>query len=304
MLSADLARHLALRQALGFKFRCQALVLRSFVTFAEAQGDIKITSARVLEWAVKAPSPEQRRNRLLIVRCFAISLHAEDGAHEIPSKSALGRGIPKRRLPFIYSPEDIDHLLRAAAALPTAGTIRPLTYYTLFGLLAATGMRVSEALGLRLCDITADGVVVEKTKFKKSRLVPVHATTREAIDRYLDRRLAVATKSDTLFIAPTGSPPAYPTVVSVFLQLVRSIGLRGAPGQKGARIHDLRHTFAVRSLEGCTADADAVAHHIVGLSTYLGHAHVSDTYWYLEATPVLMTGMAAAGEALYLGDPA
>lgn len=275
MLSSDLTRYLALRDALGFKFRSQAVVLRSFVAFAEANGDIKITSARVLEWAVNAPSPEQRRNRLLIVRRFAISLHAEDRAHEVPSDGALGKANRRRRLPFIYSAADIEHLLTAAAALLPVGSIRPCTYYTLFGLIAATGMRVSEALGLCLSDITADGIVIEKTKFKKSRLVPVHATTREAIDHYLDRRRAIATNSDALFVAPTGLPPAYPTVVRVFLQLVRSIGLRGAPGQQGPRIHDMRHTAAMELLQ---AGVD-----ISVIALWLGHESIQTTQVYLHA---------------------
>jgi integrase len=122
------------------------------------------------------------------------------------------------------------------------------------------------------------------------------------LDGYLANRLKVPSLSDVLFISHQGAPLAYPTVVTVFLQIARSIGLRGDPGLRGARIHDLRHTFAVRSLERCAHDAQAVARHITALSTYLGHAHVTDTYWYLQATPELMAHMAAAGEALHRGD--
>ncbi len=298
MLSEDLQRHISLRQALGYKFRSQALLLRSFVSYAEAHGDRIISADRILAWAVEAPSPEQRRNRLLEARRFAIAMHAEDSRHELPAADALGRGLSARRIPYLYSQEEICGLMNAAVALLPVGTIRPVTFATLFGLLAATGMRISEALALRLSDVTDDGLIIERTKFKKSRLLPLHPSTRRVLDAYLALRLRAVTSSDVLLIGNTGQAVAYPTVIAVFLRLTRSIGLRGASDRGGPRIHDLRHTFAVRSLERCPRNAAAVSRHIVGLSTYLGHAHVTDTYWYLQASPVLMTHIADAGEAL------
>lgn len=302
MLSEDLDRHISLHQALGFKFRTQSLLLLNFVAYAEAHGDQLISAERILAWAAEAPSPEQRRNRLLEARRFAIAMHAEDDRHEVPAADALGGGLFTRRIPYIYSQDDIRRLMAAAASLTPAGAIRPLTFTTLFGLLAATGMRVSEALALRLSDITDDGLVIEKTKFKKSRLLPLHPSTRRALDAYLKVRLRVATECDALLIGSTGEAVAYPTVIAIFLRLTRSMGLRGSSGRGGPRIHDLRHTFAVRSLEACPANGQAVSRHIVGLSTYLGHAHVTDTYWYLQASPVLMTHIADAGEALQQGE--
>ncbi|MBA4224890.1 MAG: integrase [Methylobacterium sp.] len=302
MLSDDLDRHISLHHALGFKFRTQSLLLRNFAAYAEARGDRVISAERILAWAVEAPSPQQRRNRLLEVRRFAIAMHAEDGRHEIPAADALGRGLFTRRIPYIYSQDDIRRLMAAAAALSPAGTIRPLTFTTLFGLLAATGMRISEALALRLADITDDGLIIDKTKFKKSRLLPLHPSTRRSLEAYLAVRLRVATESDALLIGSTGEAVAYPTVIAIFLRLMRSIGLRGSSGRGGLRVHDLRHTFAVRSLEECPRNAAAVSRHIVALSTYLGHAHVTDTYWYLQASPALMTHIAEAGEALQRGE--
>jgi integrase len=302
MLIDDLARHVALHDALGFRFRTQRLLLRNFVAFAELQGDRFISTERVLAWAVEAPSPEQRRNRLLNVRRFAISMHAEDPRHEVPAADALGRGLFRRKLPYIYTADEIQQLIAAAASLPPAGTMRPLTYAMLFGLLAATGMRISEALALRLGDVTEDGLIVGKTKFHKSRLIPLHATTRKALNDYLSARTPIAAFSDAVFIANTGLAPAYETAASLFRQLSRKIGLRGGPGQPGPRIHDLRHSFAVRSLEQCPCDRNAVSRHILALSTYLGHAHVTDTYWYLQATPILMAQIAEAGEALQRGE--
>jgi integrase len=304
MLSQLLADHAALHCALGYKFRTPGILLRNFVTFAEHRGEQIVTTATVREWAMQAPSPEQRRNRLLTVRRFAIALHAGDPRHEVPSADLFGRASHRRRTPYIYDPGGIRRLIDAAHSLGPDGSIRPITYATLFGLIAATGMRVSEALAIRLPDVTNDGLIIAQTKFKKSRLLPLHATTRRALDGYLATRLTKASASDALFISHQGTPLAYPTVIAVFLQLTRSIGLRAGAGSRGPRIHDLRHTFAVRSLERCAHDSEAVARHIAALSTYLGHAHVTDTYWYLQATPELMAHMAIAGEALHRGEPA
>jgi len=304
MLSKALTRYIDLHRSLGFKFRVQRLLLANFVRFAERHGDEFIRVARVLEWAVQAPSPPQRRNRLLAARRFALSLQAEDPRHEVPAADAIGRGLFERRTPYIYSSGEVAALMRAAAGLLPSGSIRPLMYSTLFGLIATTGMRISEALALRLEDVTDDGLVVRETKFHKSRLLPLHDTTRRALESYLSVRRRLGTLDGALFVSNTAAVPAYPTVVATFLRLARSIGLRGAPGERGPRIHDLRHSFAVRSLESCRADREAVARHIVALSTYLGHGHVTDTYWYLEATPILMRQIAEASEALYKGAPA
>ena len=301
MLTDDLARIIALHEALGFRFRTQRLLLRNFVAFAELQGDQFISTERVLAWAVEAPSPEQRRNRLLNVRRFAIAMHAEDPRHEVPAADALGRGLFRRKLPYIYTADEIQRLMAAAASLPPAGTMRPLTYAMLFGLLAATGMRIAEALALQLDDVTADGLVIRETKFQKSRLLPLHTTARQALDGYLVARRSFNTLDRALFVSVAGGVLPYNTVRGIFLQLLDRTNLRGAHSGRDPRIHDLRHTFAVRSLEQCRHDRAAISRHLVALSTYLGHARVTDTYWYLQATPVLMSQIAAASEALLQG---
>jgi integrase len=304
MLRRDLARYVDRKRSLGFKFRSQHVQLRGFVAFAEQRGDRYITSARVLAWAAQARSPEQRRSRLLTVRRFALEMHAENARHQIPAADALGHVIVKRRPPYIYSSDEIVRLLRAAAALQPAGSIRPITYATLFGLLAATGMRIAEALALQLDDVTTDGLVVRETKFQKSRLLPLHATVRQALDTYLISRRKLVVADRALFISVAGQSLPYNTVRNVFLQLLDRTELRDAHAGRDPRIHDLRHTFAVRSLEQCSHDRIAVARHIVALSTHLGHAHVTDTYWYLQATPVLLRQIAAASEALLMGGAA
>lgn len=304
MLNRDLARYVDQQRSLGFKFRVQEILLRGYVAFAEELGDRQIKSTRVLEWAAHAPSPEQRRNRLLTVRRFALVMRAEHPRHQVPAADAFGHAVAKRRSPYIYSADEIARLLRAAGSRQPPGSIGAITFATLFGLLAATGMRIAEALALQIDDVIADGLVVRQTKFQKSRLLPLHATARPALDRYLVARRRLAATDRALFVSVVGRPLSYNTVRGVFLQLLDRTNLRGAHSGRDPRIHDLRHTFAVRSLEQCRHDRAAVARHIVALSTYLGHAHVTDTYWYLQATPALMNQIAEAGEALLTGDAA
>jgi integrase len=308
MLSRDLERYIDGRRSLGFKLRSQSVQLRSFVAFAEQEGDRYIKSARVLAWASQAPSPEHRRNRLLMVRRFALAMHAENARHQVPEAEALGRVTIRRRSPYIYAPDEIAHLLGAAAALEPAASFRPIMYTTLIGLIAATGLRIAEALALHIDDVTADGLVIRETKFQKRRLLPLHETVQQALDKYMTARGGVVGDvvlgDSTLFVSGAGRPLPYTSVRYVFLTLLDRTGLRGEHAGRDPRIHDLRHTFAVRSLEQCGHDRTAIARHIVALSTYLGHAHVTDTYWYLQATPVLMGQIAEAGEALLAGGAA
>jgi integrase len=301
MLSHDLTRYLDLLRATGRKISSQHTLVRRYVDFAEAFGDEYVRAERVLEWAVQASSPAGRRVRLAAVRRFALVMQAEDVRHEVPAADVLGHSRPLRRIPFIYNPGDIVALIGAAAKMRPVDCFRSRMYATLFGLLATTGMRVSEALTLKISDITEDGLVIRKTKFGKNRLIPLHDTTNRVIDSYLTVRSRLAALSDFVFVSRSGEKLPYHTVEDVFLKLTRSIGLRDERGRKGPRIHDLRHTFAVRSLEQCPHDRSAVARHVVALSTYLGHVGIISTYWYLQATPIVMEQIAEAGEALHQG---
>lgn len=180
------------------------------------------------------------------------------------------------------------------------GSIRPLTFHTLITLLWVSGLRISEALALDADDITVDGLLVRATKFRKDRLVPIHPTTRCALDRYLssDCREKVA-KDNAVFVSLLGTRLSYSTAFSGFLEVIRSVGLRAGAGQPGPCLHDFRHSFSVRSLEQCPACTQSVQRHMVALSTYLGHARITDTYWYLEATPRLAKQVANVTEAWY-----
>ena len=139
---------------------------------------------------------------------------------------------------------------------------------------------------------------IRETKFYKSRLVPLHATVVEALDRYLDLRGRFAGSDDHLFLSMEGSALAYSTVKCAFRSHLAAREHRAGRGTRRPRIHDLRHSFATRVLEQCGTKREAVARHFVALSTYLGHAEIAHTYWYLQATPELMTDIAAAAEAL------
>jgi integrase len=254
-----------------------------------------------LAWAAAAPSAAQRRERVNVVRRFALFMHAQDERHDVPSAFAFGKPVRKRRMPHIFTPDEIQNLLAAAARLAPAGSIRPVTYVVLLSLLACTGLRISEALALQIDDVTCDGLVVRGSKFRKSRLVPLHATARVRLEQYLQHRQRIAGDDRRVFVSIQGTGLPYSTVCAVFLALIRSIGLRAAPGTPGPCLHDLRHTFAVRALESCQGDPAQIARHTLALSTYLGHAHASDTFWYIHATPTLLDGIATAGERLFEG---
>jgi len=298
MLSRDLDDYIALQRARGLKFTTQCGLLRSFVAFAEAAGDRHVRTERALDWAVQTTSSAQARNRLAIVRRFAEHLAIADLAHQVPPADALGRWRFERRMPHIYTCQELATLMAAARRLGPPGTIRGETLATVIGLLSATGLRVSEALSLALADVSADGLVIRETKFRKSRLVPLHPSVRAALDGYTQKRNRIQGAGNALFIGDKGRGPAYVTLYSLFLRIGRETGIRGLPGEKGPRLHDLRHTFAVRSLERCGSDRQAVSRHMLALATYLGHADPSHTWWYLQATPALMRDIAHAGETL------
>ena len=203
-------------------------------------------------------------------------------------------------MPHIYTSDEIRRLLNAAAQLTPQRSIRPIVYVTLFALLVSTGIRICEALALKLEDITCDGLNIKHTKFRKSRLVPLHATVRAGLQRYVSLRRQVG-EDRSLFVSIRHTGLAYSTVVSVFLELTRSINLRGGPGKPGPCIHDLRHTFAVRALEACLGGKKEIARHVLALSTYLGHTHPADTYYYLHATPKLLEGISREAETRFQG---
>lgn len=301
MLTAAVENYLALRRSLGFALVVQGRLLRDYARFVDDRGDTHVRTDRVVEWAALAPSPEQRERRVHIVRRFARHIHAEDAAHQIPPQAIFARNARARRRCYIYSPDEIQQLLDAALQLGPPRSLRPHTYFTLLGLLACTGVRISEGLALRLDDLTGDGLVVRKTKFRKNRLVPLHETTVRVLAQYLDRRCRLSTEDDHLFVSERGEALCHNTVAATFRRLTRAVGLPAEDPRRAPRLHDFRHTFTVRALETCPAARTHVGRHLLALSTYLGHAQIGSTYWYLEATPSLMQDLADACEQLLEG---
>lgn len=226
---------------------------------------------------------------------FARHLHAEDKRHEVPPHGVFAAMHTRRPPPFIFSPQQISDLVQQAYLLRGPGASRPQTYATLISLLACTGMRISEALGLLRSDITDDGLVVRETKFHKSRLLPLHPTAAAGLERYLPFRIRYP--GDHLFVQAHGGPLVAATVARTFAGLLRAVGIVRTAGPPHAHLHSLRHTFAVRALEACPYDRLSVGRHQVALMTYLGHSRISSTYWYLQATPNLLRDIAARCEA-------
>jgi integrase/recombinase XerD len=300
MLIAHAERYISLRQTLGFKLEDLSGNLNAFARFAADKGDNHVRVSTAVDWATKASSPHARYIRLRDVARLARFLHAEDPIHEVPTNPFCA--YTRRRLPYIYTPAEIVQLLEAATRLRRSYPFRRQVYGTLLGLIAATGLRISEALDLRLADVLPDGVLqIRRTKFGKSRLIPLHPTVVTALDQYLEQRRRLAVTDDHVFLSAGSRRISSSMVEYTFRRIRRLAGI--APSRtRPPRIHDLRHTFATRALERCSTRRDAVARHFVALSTYMGHTDIAHTFWYLEATPELMTGIAAAAEALITGE--
>lgn len=297
MLRPAIEDYLALRRSLGFKLSQHERLLGSFAAFAATRAESFVRSATAVEWAAMATSPVERDWRLSVLQRFALHARADNLEYEVPPLRIFG-GSKRRPTPFIFAPEEIRRLLAATATLRPTGSRRAPTYRMLFGLLACAGLRISEALGLQLDDVTEDGLVIRKTKFRKSRIVPLHESSSTRLHHYITRErcLGGPCVDDHLFVSARGRGYCYAAVRSTFSSLLRKIGLDPAHREPRPRLHSFRHTFAVRALERCPAgrDRDLIEREMLALSTYLGHGRLSDTYWYLEATPQLMVDIADA----------
>lgn len=297
MLIQEINDYLRLRRAAGFKLRDTEMLLKDFAGFAAERGETYIRADTSLAWARTASSVRQRARRLNTLILFARHIRAENGEHQVPPEAAFGHPPRSRPLPHIFSPDQIAQIVAEAKQLPPIESLRPHTYHTLFGLLASCGLRISEALALNIDDIRPDGLYIRETKFRKSRLLPLHPTSARQMALYVNRRQQQARAETRVFVSLRGKALHYSTVNQTFLYILRKLGLRPGPGKPGARINDLRHTFAVRSLENCPDGRTRIAKHMLALSTYLGHTHITDTYWYLHTTPHLMTDIADLCEA-------
>jgi integrase/recombinase XerD len=299
MLIRAVETYLAVRRAAGFALRSQGSQLKSFAAFSKARKQHYVSTDIAIEWAGLAPSVSERVRRLGTIIRFARYLRAEDGRHEVPP-AIFGTARSTRPTPYILTAEQIRQLVEAASQSGYK-TLRRATYRTLFSLLACTGLRVSEAIRLRLDDITPDGLVIRSTKFRKSRLVPLHETARAGLERYLQQRHPYAPFDDHVFVSLRRKPLLPEDVEAAFRTAVKRLALPPGPRRGRPTPHSLRHSFAVRALQTCPDGRDAITKHMLALSTYLGHSKVAHTYWYLEAVPELMRDIADRAEEFAMG---
>lgn len=292
-LREAVGEYLALRRSLGFKLRLTGAWLEQFVSLLEQRGAPYITTQLALDWA-KQPAnaqPAYLTRRLSVVRDFARYRGASDLRTEVPALGLLPHRF-HRKSPYIYTDDEVGRLIGAASRLASTTGLRSRTYATLLGLLAVTGMRISEAVGLGRDDVDLiSGVLtIRCTKFGKSRLVPLHESSRQAMERYAHDRDQILPRPETpnFFVGEHGGRLTVNVAEITFVKLSHRIGLRRASDRRGPRLHDLRHRFAVRTLLGWYRAGVDVERRMPQLSTYLGHGHPTDTYWYLSAVPELM----------------
>ena len=290
--------YLALRRGLGFSLRGPGALLRQFAAFLDREGAPYITRELALRWAQHPANaqPATWASRLSTVRRFAQFWSASDPRTEVPPLGLLPHRY-RRKPPYMYTESEVRRLIDVARRLPSATGLRPATYATLLGLLAVTGLRISEALALNRADVDgADAVLtIRRTKFGKSRLVPVHPSTQRALRRYTRRRDRVYPKptTESFFVSERGARLTQWTVRYTFNRLSRRMGLRGPADRRGPRLHDFRHRLAVTTLLRWYRTGVDVERRLPALSTYLGHRHVADTYWYVSAVPELLRLAAA-----------
>jgi integrase len=288
----QIQEYLEFRRSTGYQLESPGKELMLFARYADQTGHKgTLTTELAVRWA-KLPQdadPVYWASRYNIVRRFAEYRFLFDPATEIPPKDFLG---PSKRhsSPHIYSAGEIAAILQGASRLTPTDGLHPRTYVTLFGLLLSTGLRISEALNLSRqdADLETGVLTIKETKFRKSRLVPVHSSTLQALGRYRKFRdtYPPGSGSKMFFLAEKRKPLNYRGVLYVFLKLSRELGWR--EGGKKPRIHDFRHTFAVRRLLKWYEEGANLDQKILALSTYLGHAQITDTYWYLKAVPELL----------------
>jgi len=303
--SHELERYLTLRRSLGYALRPDERILRRFLAFADQEGATHLSTTLFLRWQAvcdHATRPTWAR-RLGIIRRFAQWLHGLDPQHEVPPPTVIPSGYRRAR-PYIYSDDDLRCIVQTAAALPSLNGLRACTCATLFGLLAVTGLRISEALSLNAADVDlAAGVLtLRRGKGGKARLLPLAASTTAQLAAYArERDRLLGAPSEPFFVSDRGTRLTDCGARYNFAVVCQRIGLRPVTTYyrhgHGPRLHDLRHTFAVRTLVQWYRSGQDPAREMLKLTTYLGHAHPAHTYWYIEAVPELLALAAQRAEA-------
>jgi integrase len=295
-LRLELDRYLTIRRSLGYDLDTTARVLRRFLAFAESQGAEHVTPDLFRRWqqTFGAAGRQTWAARLGMVRLFAQWLHGLDPAHEPPPRGLIPNR-SRRSRPYVYSEAEIASIVAAASELPSVYGLRGLVYATLFGLIATTGLRISEALALDVGDIDLEtGMLkIRRGKLGKARLVPLDASVAHRLRTYTgERDRLLGASPDALFVADAVRRISDCSARYTFALVCQKLGLRspqrfGRHG-RGPRIHDLRHTFAARTLIGWYRTGQDPAREMIKLTTYLGHTSPEHTYWYIEAVPELL----------------
>jgi integrase/recombinase XerD len=292
-LPLHLDNYLRLRRQLGFKLVSAGLLLRQFLDFAQQQQVPFITTKVALAWATQPRnlSLARRASRLGLVRRFAEYVSAFDPRTEVPPRKLLPFK-SQRRSPHLYREPEVVRLIEATREIDSANEFKGASYATVFGLLAATGLRIGEALGLERKDVDLPQALltIRRAKGNQSRWVPLHPSAQQALQRYVLMRDQAFPQPLTsrFFVSEKGTPMRQVTAHRWFVLVACCIGLRRPGQRRGPRLHDLRHWFAVRTLHHWYRSQTDVEAHLPELATYLGHAHVSGTYWYLSACPELL----------------
>jgi integrase len=292
-LRALLDDYLTTRRALGFKLHSEGTGLKTFVSFMEQRQADYVTTALALAWAQQPQSAQvtQWARRLSFVRGFARYCSALDPRTQVPPPDLIACKY-LRPQPYFFADGDIAGLLKAALELPPEDGLRRWSFHCLFGLLSVTGLRTCEARGLILDDVDLDeGVLtIRSSKFGKSRLVPLHASTVQVLADYLERRRSFLAGRVVaqVFVNDRGMPLSHDQTLDTFQRLATAVGLPAQAQRRRPHLHDLRHRFAHETLLQWYRDGQEIERRLPVLSAYLGHTEVRETYWYLSARPELL----------------
>jgi len=301
-LTTLVERYLAVRAALGFTTRAAQPLLHEFLAFLATQPPLTALPAHVaFAWACGDAAPRaltSRATRLRVVRGFLIYAKASLPAVDVPEPGLLAHR--RRSTPYLFTPDELTRLLTAAAHLPSQSGWAAVLYPTLLGLMVSSGLRIGEALRLHRHDVNLGAELpslhIRATKFRKSRLVPLHPTAVVRLQDYanLRQRFLRARGVPTFVVSARGTPLGYDAIQATFQRLVEQLALSSRPGQRRPTLHSLRHTFAVQRVLTWARQGLPVQDWIPHLAVYLGHRRPEDTYWYLTATPDLLATAADA----------
>jgi integrase/recombinase XerD len=287
-IARQIDEYLAFRLGAGYALESQTRTLRAFARYCARTRRAVITARVAIRWAGLAAAPISRIRRLRAIRDFVLHARAADDCrHEVPPDH-FGHERSRRPTPYILSSEEIRRLLRGARGIRSSFGVQSRVIEVLFGLLAATGIRIGEALSLRCDDITRYGLSIRHSKSGRGRLLPLHETTSAALDDFLRWRRRVPTTCDRLFITEGGTPLKHDNAYQWFRRIIAFEGIGIHRGNRRLYLHSLRHTFAVRALELGTRRRQELGLHMKAVSQYLGHVNLACTYWYYEATPELL----------------